>query len=260
MALAIDQLSAPLNNLLASLPLHEFEQFKACLVRVSFVRGQVLIEHNQPVDYAYFIERGVVLLLSEPSEEEESIQVAMVGREGLVGDLSLVDMRHAACGHVRVHTPGEALRISKDNLRQAIGRSPALRAACANFVHSLITQVMQTAACNARRNLTERCARWLVMMHERVEGDEVWVTHEALSAMLGMHRPGVTVAASALQQAGLIRTGRSRFTVLNRAGLHDVARGGTPAARTLPLRTNASAAKRCIQASTSEGCFEPDFT
>ena len=103
--------------------------------------------------------------------------------------------------------------------------SPTLFAACARFVHSLMAQVMQTAACNARRSIAERCARWLVMTHERVEGNEVRVTHEALSSMLGMRRSGVTVAAAALQQAGLIRTGRGRFVVVDLPGLQNVAQG-----------------------------------
>ena len=231
MALGISQSSAPLNRLLASLPAREFDQFRASLVRVSLVRGQVLAEHGQPIDHAYFIEHGVVSVLSEPTDEEQGIQVAMIGREGMVGDLSMVDMQHAACSHVVVHIPGVALRLSSGDLRRAIERSPALHTACARFVQSLIAQVMQTAVCNARRSLTERCARWLAMTYDRIEGNEVRVTHEALSVMLGMHRPGVTIAAAALQQAGLIRTGRGRFTVLDRAGLHDVAQGASPALR-----------------------------
>jgi len=231
MALVANHFSTPLNNLLASLPAHEFDQFKACLVRVSLVRDQVLAEQGHPVDHAYFIEHGVVSVVSDSTDGDSGIQVAMVGREGMIGDLSMVDMRHAACANVVVHIPGVALRLSSSDLRRALERSPTLHTACGRFVQSLITQVMQTAVCNARRSLTERCARWLVMTHERVEGNEVQVTHEALSAMLGMHRPGVTVAAAALQQAGLIRTGRGRFTVVDRAGLQAVAQGVRP---TLP--------------------------
>ncbi len=237
MALVANHFSTPLNSLLASLPAHEFDQFKACLVRVSLVRDQVLAEQGQPVDHAYFIEHGVVSVISDSTDGDGGIQVAMVGREGVVGDLSLVDMRHTACANVVVHIPGIALRLSSSDLRRALERSPALHAACGRFAQSLITQVMQTAVCNARRSLTERCARWLVMTHERVDGNEVQVTHEALSAMLGMHRPGVTVAAAALQQAGLIRTGRGRFTVLDRAGLEAVAQGARPALQSTSPRS-----------------------
>lgn len=235
MALVANNVSTPLNRLLALLPAHEYDQFKSCLVRVSLVRDQVLVEHGQPVEHAYFIEHGVVSVTSDAMDGEGGIQVAMIGREGMVGDVSMMNAR-AACANVVVHMPGTALRLSSSDLRRAIERSPALHLACARFAQSLLVQVMQTAVCNARRSLTERCARWLVMTHDRVEGNEVQVTHEALSAMLGMHRPGVTVAAAALQQAGLIRTGRGRFTVLDRAGLQDVAQGTRPALRVTPSR------------------------
>ncbi len=235
MALSANNVSTPLNRLLASLPAHEYDQFKASLVRVSLVRDQVLVENGQPVEHAYFIEHGVVSVTSDAMDGEGGIQVAMIGREGMVGDVSLMNAR-AACANVVVHMPGAALRLSTSDLRRAIERSPALHLACARFAQSLLVQVMHTAVCNARRSLTERCARWLVMTHDRVEGNEVQVTHEALSAMLGMHRPGVTVAAAALQQAGLIRTGRGRFTVLDRAGLQDVALGARPALRVTPSR------------------------
>lgn len=236
MALLATNVSTPLNRLLASLPAHEYDQFKACLVRVSLVRDQVLMEQGQPVEHCYFLEHGVVSVVSDATDGEGGIQVAMIGREGMVGDVSLMNVRNAACANVVVHVPGAALRLSGGDLRRAIERSPALGLACARFAQSLLVQVMQTAVCNARRSLTERCARWLVMTHERVEGNEVQVTHEALSAMLGMHRPGVTVAAAALQQAGLIRTGRGRFTVLDRAGLQDVAQGIRPTLRVVASR------------------------
>ncbi len=226
MTLGAKQTSALLNGLLASLPSAELDHVQACFVRVPLVRDQMLAEHGQPVDHAFFIEHGVVSVISEAMDQEAGVQVAMIGREGVVGDLSMVDMRHSVCGRVVVHIPGSALRIATGDLRRACERSPALQSACARFSQSLVTQIMQTAACNARRSLAERCARWLVMTHERVDGNEVRVTHEALSDMLGMRRCGVTVAAAALQQAGLIRTGRGRFVILDRAGLQDVAQGG----------------------------------
>ncbi len=223
-------LASPLNGLLTSLPAGELDELKARLVPVSLVRGQVLAECGQPVNHAYFIERGVMSVVSAPTDQgwDDGVQVAMIGQEGMVGDLSLVDMRHPACAHFVVHIPGAALRLPSAELQRLFERSPALHAACARFVRSLMAQVMQTAVCNARRSVTERCARWLAMTHDRVDGDEVQVTHEALSAMLGLHRPGVTVAAAALQQAGLIRTSRGCLTVLDRAGLHAFAQGSKP--------------------------------
>ncbi len=255
MALLANNVSTPLNRLLASLPAHEYDQFKACLVRVSLVRDQVLVEHGQPVEHAYFIEHGVVSVVSDATDGEGGIQVAMIGREGMVGDVSPMNARNAACANIVVHMPGVALRLSTIDLRRAIERSPALHLACARFSQSLLVQVMQTAVCNARRSLTERCARWLVMTHDRVEGNEVQVTHEALSAMLGMHRPGVTVAAAALQQAGLIRTGRGRFTVLDRAGLQDVAQGVRPTLRVAPSRVRTDGVRHGLRPPAAGAAF-----
>ena len=236
MALGTDHAPAPLNAILSSLSSRDLDQFRACLFRVPLAREQMLAQHDQPLDHAFFIERGVVSVVSQPIEDEIGVQVAMIGREGMVGDLTLVDMRHSACARVVVHMPGSALRISGGDLRRAIERSPALHSACSRFIQSLIAQVMQTAACNARRSLAERCARWLAMTLDRVDGNEIKVTHEALADMLGMRRSGVTVAAAALQQAGLIKTGRGRFTVLNRAGLQKVARGDSSVLQASPER------------------------
>ncbi len=233
---------APLNNLLASIPAAEIEPFRSSFVRVPLVRDQVLADHGQPVDHAYFIERGVVSIVSEDIDGEGGIQVAMIGREGVVGDFSMVDMRHPAFARAVVHIPGSALRLTGADLHRVLQSSPTLRAACARFVQSLIGQVMQSAAFNARRSLMERCARWLVMTHERIDGNELWVTHESLSAMLGMRRSGVTVAAAALQQAGLIRTGRGRVMVLDRDGLHGVANGRIPIPQAAPVRPARAAA------------------
>jgi hypothetical protein len=88
-----------------------------------------------------------------------------------------------------------------------------------------MNQTMQTAACNARNTLAERCVRWLLMAHDRIEGDDLPTTHEALSTMLGVRRSGITVVASGLQDAGLVRVSRGRITILDRAGLERQAVG-----------------------------------
>jgi len=238
-----DHASTSFNKLLASLPAHEMELLRPYLVRVPLVRDQMLAEHGQPVDHAFFIERGVVSVISEPVDDEDGIQVAMIGREGMVGDLALVDVRHSACARVVVHIPGTALRVAGGDLRRAMESSPALFAACARFVHLLMAQVMQTAACNARRSIAERCARWLVM------------THEALSSMLGMRRSGVTVAAAALQQAGLIRTGRGRFVVVDLPGLHSVAQGIAAVQQPAPRRISLDRVSRLKQDVGVEAVF-----
>ena len=228
------QVAARQNRLLAAVPSREIETFRACFVRVQLARGQVLAERGQPMDHILFIEHGAVSVVADCADGENGVQVAMIGREGMVGGLSLLGLQHPVFGKAVMQIPGTALRVGTQDLRRAVERSPALDEACTRFTQSLVDQVVQTAACNARRSLVERCARWLVMAHDRVEGDELRVTHETLSALLGVRRAGVTVAAATLQQAGLIRASRGRITVLDRAGLHGVARGVAPVAVPAP--------------------------
>ncbi len=216
------------NDVLASVASNDLEKLRACLVPVTLVRRQVLVELGQPVDHIYFLERGVVSVLMKARSGEEGVEVAMIGREGMVGDLAFGAARQAACARIVVHIPGSALRVVTDDLHQAIESSPALYGACKRSIKSLMEQVMQTASCNTRLSLLERLARWLVMAHDRVDDGDVPVTHEALSVMLGIGRPSITVAAAALQKAGLIRVGRGRVTILDRAGLAKVAQGVPP--------------------------------
>jgi CRP-like cAMP-binding protein len=219
---------APHNDVLASVASIGLKELRACLVPVSLVRRQVLVELGQPVDHVYFIERGVVSVLVKARSGEEGVQVAMIGREGMVGDLASGAARQLACVRIVVHIPGTALRVVTGDLHRAIESSPALYEACKRSIRSVMEQVMQTASCNTRLSLLERLARWLVMTHDRVDDGDVPVTHEALSVMLGIGRPSITVAAAALQQAGLIRVGRGHVTILDRAGLAKVAQGVPP--------------------------------
>lgn len=216
------------NDVLASVAPSDLEKLRACLVPVTLVRRQVLVELGQPADHIYFLERGVVSVLIKARSGEEGVEIAMIGREGMVGDLAFGAARQPACTRVVVHIPGTALRVVTGDLHRAIESSPALYRACKRSIRSVMEQVMQTASCNTRLSLFERLARWLVMTHDRVDGGDVPVTHEALSVMLGIGRPSITVAAAALQKAGLIRVGRGHITILDRADLAKVAQGVPP--------------------------------
>lgn len=218
---------ASLNQILSSVPASSLALLRGGLTRVPIVRDQVLTDFQHRDDQIFFIERGVVSIMSEPADGEDGIQVAMVGREGMIGSLSMLELQHAAPVQVVTSIPGTALRVSGSILRQAINNSPELHIACVRFTQSMTGQIMQTAACHARRTLAERCARWLLMTLDRIDGNEIRVTHEALGAMLGMRRSGVTVAAASLQEAGLIRTGRGRFIIVDPVRLRHFAQGAS---------------------------------
>jgi len=248
----------PQNEILATLPPGDFERLALHLIRVQFVRDQVLVGYNQPVDHLLFVEHGVASVDSQAVDRDPAPQAAMIGREGIIGDLSLFDLRHSANVQVVAYISGTALRLAGDTIGQALHGSPALRDACTRFAQSLVAQVVQGAACSVQLSLTERCARWIAMTRDRIDEDEIRVTHDALSVMLGIRRSGIAFATAALQESGLIRTGRGRLTVLDRAGLGRAARGtalraglpglgavGAPQRRTLHATKNGSGADKC---------------
>ncbi len=224
--------SALSNALLAALPQAEWDALRPNLTRVRLVPGQVLIERGQATEHVFFIEEGMASLVAEAETGRKGVQVAMIGNEGVVGGLALLGAESAAFAAAVMQIPGPALRIPVAVLCRCLDDSPVLHRLSLQYVQSLARQIMQTAAYNARSTLVERCVRWLLMAHDRVEGDDLPVTHEALSAMLGVRRSGITVATAALQEDGLIRTSRGRIRILDRAGLEDFRAGRfTPASR-----------------------------
>jgi CRP-like cAMP-binding protein len=124
-----------------------------------------------------------------------------------------------------IQVAGRGVRIKSDCLRAAIRRSESLRAALLAFVHAFAAQASQTALANGRGTLEARLARWLLMAHDRMEGQHLPLTHELLSIMLGVQRPGVTLALQRMETAGLIKTQRSMIVVMDRGGLKRIAKG-----------------------------------
>jgi CRP-like cAMP-binding protein len=208
------------NRLLASLPQVELNTLRPHFTRARLVAKQVLIERGRPSEHAFFIEEGLASIVAETEHGEPGVQVAMVGREGMVGALALLNDKSATCGSGIMQIAGSALRIPITQLRHCLDDCPVLRDISMGFVQSLTRQLMSVAARNIRCTLIERYVYWLLMAHERIDGDELPVTQEALSILLGVRRSGVTVATTSLQKAGLISTSRGRIRILDRHGLN----------------------------------------
>jgi CRP-like cAMP-binding protein len=205
-----------INWLLASLPADEYERVVAPrLERVPLPLGKVLIEPDAPITHAYFPTAGVISMVSPMPDGV--VEVGTVGREGMAGVPILL---HAESVTTRafVQVVGGAQRMAADDLRSAVRESGALERVLYRYVQALFGQVAQTAACNRLHSLEERCARWLLMTHDSVDGATLPLTQRFLAEMLGTHRPAVTLAAGALQKAGLIRYSRGKVTVVDRAG------------------------------------------
>lgn len=204
------------NLLLASLPREDYALLKPHLAEVQLEQKAVVKEPGGPVTHAYFPLRGMISLLAT-FETGEAIEIAAIGREGAIG--AKVGL-HPPLAFARaiVLLPGTALKIDVLKFQQAAMKSPAIThlATCANDV--MTANLQQSAACNALHGLEARLARWLLHAHDRHDSDKLPLTQEFLSQMLGVRRTTVSVAAKALQKAGLVRYRRANIEI-DRAGL-----------------------------------------
>jgi len=208
------------NRLLKVLAPDEFERLAPHLEPMPLAIRRVLIAPNEPITHAIFVEDGVCSLIADTSEGR--VEIGMVGYEGCVGVPLLLGANRSP--HMAlVQAEGTALRIAAPELVEALQVSSALRSVLGRYVQSLIVQVGQTAYANADANLEGRLARWILMTDDRLQGDELPMTHDFLSAMLSVRRPGVTTAVHILEGAGMIRAKRGRITVLDREKLMELA-------------------------------------
>jgi len=213
--------SAVRNRLLASLPPAEFERLAAFLTPVTLSLKQFLIEADERIGAAYFVETGIVSYLYY-LEGGEALEVGLIGSEGMVGLPLILGVDRAPVGAM-VQLNGTALRINPAALVQTFNASGALRTRLLRYMQAFHIQVSQTAVCNGSHTLEQRLTRWLLMVHDRADGDQFTMTHEFMSIMLGVRRSGVTIAASALKRAGLIHYMNGHITILNRPGLEAAA-------------------------------------
>jgi CRP-like cAMP-binding protein len=152
----------------------------------------------------------------------KAAEVGVVGKEGMLG-LPVFLGTDRSSGQSFSQVPGESLRLGADAFRAAIQRSRALVDLLHRYTQALFTQVSQSAACNSLHSIEERCCRWLLMTHDRVETDEFVLTQEFLAIMLGVRRASVAEVAGKLQQAGLIHYRRGQMRILDRQGLEATA-------------------------------------
>jgi CRP-like cAMP-binding protein len=208
------------NRLLLGLVPEELRRLRPYLEPVRLVVHKVLFEANQPLTRVYFIEAGVISMVSV-FEDGTTAEMATVGREGVVPVGSLFGGK-TALGYCVVQVQGSALAMDSARFSTALAESPKLRAACGAYAQAFFAQLLQNVACNAAHTVEERCARWLLTSHDR-SGDTFPLTHEVLAEMLGVRRSTVTLVARAFQNAGLIQYRRGILSVLDRAGLEAAA-------------------------------------
>src|SRR5450631_4678623 len=205
------------NSLLAALPEAEWKRWLPQLERVEMPLGQVLYEAGDTLKYMYFPMTSIVSLLYV-MENGASAEIAVVGKEGLVG-VSLFMGGESTPSRAVVQSAGHGYRLRAQSMKDEFNRAGPVLHLVLRYTQALITQMAQTAVCNRHHSLDQQLCRWLLLSLDRLRANELAMTQELISNMLGVRREGVTEAANKLQQAGLISYSRGRITVLDRAGL-----------------------------------------
>lgn len=182
---------------------------------------QVLISSHTTIETTYFPEAGFVSITND--QPNGRVEIGLIGREGLVGAAPiLLDDDRSPHTHF-VQMAGHMLSIDVAVLRAEVEQRPALRKVLHRFIQAQFVQTAQTAFVNVRGNTAVRLARWLLMCHDRIDGDHVTVTQEFMSYMLGVERPGVTAALGTLEKDGFVRKRRGKIEIIDRNGLLDTA-------------------------------------
>jgi len=206
------------NQLLAALSADIYQRrLLPHLEKVSLTLRQALYDAGDPINDVYFPHQALLSLISK-LKGGYSVEVGMVGGEGMVSTSAFMG-GDTMPYQIIVQGSGSAMKMPAAVLREEFNRGGPLQTSLLRYTQALHIQVSQTAACNRVHSVDERLARWLLMTHDRIKSDQMELTQEFLSTMLGMERSGVTIAAITLQEAGLIKYSRGKITVLDRAGL-----------------------------------------
>jgi CRP-like cAMP-binding protein len=208
------------NRLLASLSSEDIATLQPHLEPVPLAVRQVLIEPNTAIEHIYFPEAGMASVTNNSSGGK--IEVGVVGREGMVGLPIVLGIDQTPYEHF-MQIAGHGWRIAVQDLEQAMAESSSLHRQLLRYAQASHVQVSETAFANANSDVEARLARWLLMCHDRVEGGDIPLTHEFIAMMLGVRRPGVTVALHVLEGMQVIRAKRGVVTVLDREKLEELA-------------------------------------
>lgn len=211
------------NRILSRLSSDDLALVRPNLQSVELPLRRQLEASRRPIDYVYFPDYGIVSVVAN-GNNQRSIEVGLIGREGMTG-LAIVMGADRSPHTTFVQGAGRAWRLRSDHLRAAIGKSPTLHRRLLQYGHAFLMQTGYTAMANGRSKLEDRLARWLLMAHDRVDGDTVTLTHEFLATMLGVRRPGVTLALHLLERTGLIQVARGNITIVDREGLEESSNG-----------------------------------
>ncbi|CAO4195444.1 Crp/Fnr family transcriptional regulator [Methylorubrum extorquens] len=218
------QQSTVRNRLLKALSPSDFALLQPHLELIATELRQPLIKPNEPVKQLFFPEVGFSSITTQGSGGK--VEIGIVGREGVIGAIPLLLGSDRTPHDHFIQSPGEMLAIRAEALCAAIDRSASLHKLLLRFTQVQYLQTAQTAFVNASYQIEVRLARWLLMCHDRLDGDELRLTHEFLSMMLGTQRTSATLAVQSLEGHRLIKAQRGRLIILNREALETLADDG----------------------------------
>jgi len=220
----------PTNRILSRLSEADFALLEPHLAAVDLPLRKQLEVSRRPIEHVYFPDSGILSVVAN-GDNKQNIEVGVIGREGMTG-LAIVMGTDRTPHQTFVQSAGRGWRIGSGDLREAIRECRSLHQRFLLYAHAFLMQTGYTAMANGRSKIEDRLARWLLMAHDRIDGDTVYLTHEFLSIMLGVRRPGVTHALNLLERAGLIDARRGSITIIDREGLEEGSNGayGTPEA------------------------------
>ena len=218
------------NQVLSRLSATDFGLLASHLEAVALPIPRQLERRNKAIEHVYFPDSGFASVVAN-GQEERSIEVGLIGREGMTG-VAVVLGTDRSPHETFMQLAGDGWRLPADRLRRAQEMSATLSRQLLRYAHLFLVQTSQTALSNGRSKIDERLARWLLMAHDRADSDQLKLTHDFLATMLGVRRPGVTVALNLLERQGLIRVKRGVISLVDRKGLEELSNGayGAPEA------------------------------
>ncbi len=210
--------SAPTRNLLlAALSKDDRDRLQPHLEPMDLELRKALEQPNKRIDNVYFLDVGIASVVAVQAKETK-VEIGLIGREGMTG-LAIVLGNHRSPHSTYIQAAGRGQRIGAAELRKALAASATLQGFLLKFAQAFMVQTAHTAIANARARLDQRLARWLLMAHDRLDGNTLPLTHEFLALMLGVRRAGVTEALHALESRRLIESARGQVVVRDRKGI-----------------------------------------
>jgi CRP-like cAMP-binding protein len=220
MAISISSPQSCNNRLLSLLSADDYHALAPHLETVDVNLKQVVGERDHPISYIYFPCTAVLSVLAYMADGQVAA-VGTIGNEGFYG-IDVLMGGDLAIETTICQISGKALRLPATHFRDAIEGNTPLRRVTERYLQAYLSLVSQSVACNRLHHIEARFARWILMTHDRVLGDDFYLTQEFLAAMLGVHRPRVSLVAGSFQQAGMIRYNRGHMTILKREALEEM--------------------------------------